>query len=509
MFEAFLNSFTFYDLDVIIALLIGSVAGIIVGIVPGVGGLFLLAFLLPFTYTMDAHSAFALLLSATATVGTSNTVTSILFGVPGTAGGVAVMFDGKPLADKGRANEAMAATFVSSAIAGVFGVIVIALILPFMRPIILLFGPAEFFILVLVAIVLMAYAVEGDPIKSLLSGGLGLMASYIGLEGSTGNTRYTFDVLYLWDGLKIVPVIIGLFAVTEMMLLLEKGNKLSGKALEASKEKGGTRRGVIAAFRHWRTMLQSSFTGVWIGLLPGVGGETAQFLSYAQAQKTSKRGKYFGTGEIEGVIAADASTSSKDGASLLPTLLFGIPGSAQMAILLAAFLIFGIQPGPKMVTEQADVTYFLLFTLVIANVFATLVCLWLARHFASLARIKSVYLVASILVMSLVGAYTTTNNIGDIVVAIVFGFIGYAMVKTGMSRATFIIGAVLGPLLEQNFTLAHQIFGWGFLGRPIVLILILAMVGTVAWYYIKGYRKKKAALVGTLGEESISEEEEA
>lgn len=481
MIDALFESLGHFGFAVLVAMLIGVVAGTVVGIIPGLGGLFLLALLLPFTYSMDMFAAFALLVSAAAVTGTSNTVTAVMFGVPGTAGGVAVTFDGHPMAKKGRANEAMAASFMASALAGIFGVIVIAILLPVLRPVVLWFGPPEFFMLVLVAVVLMAYAVRGDHLKALLSGGLGLMVSFIGLEGSTGTTRYTFDILYLWDGLKIVPVIIGLFAITEMLILLRNGSQLSGKAALVSKEPGGTRRGIRASFRHWRTLLQSSLIGVWVGLLPGVGGETSQFISYSQAQRTSKRGKHFGTGEVEGVIAADASTNSKDASSLMPTLLFGIPGSAQMALLLAAFLIFGVEPGPAMLGEQLDITVFLLLILVVAHIAATMLCLSMSRIVSLLVRVKVAYLVGAILVISLFGAYTTSNNIGDIWVAVTAGLVGYFMAKTGLSRATFIVGMVLGPLLEHNLTLTQQIHGWGFLTRPIVIVLILAIALVVVW----------------------------
>jgi Uncharacterized protein conserved in bacteria len=504
MIDALFTAFGHFDLTVMLFLMIGVIAGTIVGIIPGLGGLFLLALLLPFTYGMDMFSAFALLMAAAAVTGTSNTVTAVLFGVPGTAGGVAVIFDGHPLAKKGRANEAMAASFLSSSLAAIFGVVVIAILLPVLRPVVLWFGPPEFFMLVLAAVVLMAYAVNGDKLKALMSGGLGLLVSFIGLEGSTGTPRYTFDLLYLWDGLKIVPVIIGLFAVTEMLILMRTGTQLSDKSALMSREEGGTRRGMIGALKHWRTMLQSSIIGVWVGLLPGVGGETSQFISYTQAQRTSKRGKYFGTGEVEGVIAADASTNSKDAGSLIPTLLFGIPGSAQMALLLAAFLIFGVEPGPRMLGDQLDVTWFLLLTLVVSHVAATLICLTMSRWFAGLAKVKTVYLVGAILVISLFGTYTTSNNIGDIWVAIIAGIVGYFMFKTGMSRATFIIGLVLGPLLEHNLILTEQIHGWTYLGRPIVIVLLAAIVLVMVWPTIKAVRGKRRSLAAALSDETLS-----
>lgn len=481
MLESLLEGIGHFDGSVLVALVLGVLAGTVIGIIPGLGGLFLLALLLPFTYTMDQFSAFALLLAAAAVTATSNTVTAVLFGVPGTAGGIAVIFDGHPMAKKGEANRAMAAAFMSSAMAGVFGVVVIIALLPLLRPVVLWFGPPEYFVLVLAAVVLMAYSVRGDRLKALVSGGLGLMFSFIGLEGATGTPRYTFDILYLWDGLKIVPLIIGMFAITEMLLLLRSGTRIARDGTVAGKELGGTRRGILDAFRHWRIGLQSSLVGVWVGLLPGVGGETSQFIAYSQAQRTSKRGRYFGTGEVTGVIAADAATHSKDGGSLVPTLLFGIPGSAHMALLLAAFLVFGVEPGPEMAGEQLHVTLFMLLALIVAHVMATVLCLTMSRRFASLALLNPAYLIGAILVFATFGTYTTSNNIGDIWVALVAGAAGYAMAKAGFSRATFIVGMVLGPLLEHNMTLSQQIHGWGFFDRPIVIVLLLIVLLVIAW----------------------------
>lgn len=490
MLESLALSFDHLTLDVLLALLIGVIAGTIVGVIPGIGGLFVLALLLPFTYTMDMYAAFALLLSAAAVVATSNTVTSVLFGVPGTAGGVAVTFDGHPMAKRGEADRAMAAAFVSSSLAGIFGVVVVVALLPVFRSIVVWFGPPEYFILVLIAVVLMAFSVREHKMRALIAGGLGLLVSLVGMDYTTGTPRYTFDYVYLWDGVQIVPAIIGLFALTEMLVLLRKNIQAKKSSVKAASSWKGTMRGIRDVFIHWKVGLQSSLIGVGVGGLPGVGGETAQFLSYSQAQRTSKYGDRFGTGEVSGVIAADASSSSKDASSLVPTLLFGVPGSAQMALLLAAFLIFGVVPGPAMVDEQLDVTLFLLMILVIAHVSASILCLLLAGTFMRLVSLKPVYIATVVIVLASFGTYASTNHIGDVVTALVAGAVGYAMVSLNYSRATFIVGLVLGPVLQENLNLSISIHGATMLGRPAVITLILLAVVGMVWPKLRSLVKK-------------------
>lgn len=477
MIDGILSGFTYLSWSTAFFIGVGVLCGTVVGIVPGLGGMFILALMLPFTYGMEPSAAIGMMLASLAVIGTSNTVTSVLFGVPGNVAGVASVFDGYPLAKKGQAARALSAGFTASAIGGIFGALCLAIVLPFVQPLILLFGPSEFFALVVVALLLMSYIGNADTAKSLVAGGCGLMLGMVGMEQATGTPRYVFDQLYLWDGLPLIPAVIGLFAVAEMMLLLRTGQTVAPSGI-AHPGRGAVQ-GVLDVFRHFRTTITSSWIGVFVGLLPGLGGETAQYLAYAHAARTSKNGHKFGTGEIEGVIAADACTNSKDGGTLVPTLLFGIPGSAPTAILLTALIMFGIQPGRGMLEENLGLTWFLIIVLILSSISATLLCLAFARSFAQLTLIRPPLIIGPVLVISAFAAYTTNNSVGDIIVCFCFGLLGYYMAKNGYSRATFIVGLVLAPLLEKNLLLAMQVYGWEFLIRPIVLIVFALGIGLV------------------------------
>ena len=471
MIEAIFDGLLLFTWKTTAFVFLGIACGTIVGIIPGLGGMFILALMLPFTYGMEPTTAIAMMLAALAVIGTSNTVTSVLFGVPGNVSGVASVFDGYPLAKKGEAARALGAGFTASAVGGLIGALCLALVLPFVRPLILLFGPSEFFALVVVALVMMSYIGTADTLKALVSGGAGLMLSFVGMEMASGTLRYTFGQLYLWDGLPIIPAVIGLFAIAEMMLLLRKGEAIASS--DMSQEGGGTLRGMLDVFRNFRTTLMSSIIGVIVGLMPGLGGETAQYLAYSQAARMSKNRDNFGKGEIEGVIAADAATNSKDGGTLIPTLLFGIPGSAPTALLLSAFIMFGIQPGRSMLDEHLDFTWFLIWVLIFSGLSASILCLSFSGLLARLTYIRPNLIVAPVLVVALFGAYATNKHVGDLLVALSFGVLGYYMEKFGYSRATLVIALVLGPLLERNFLLAMQIYGGSFIFRPIVLGLLI------------------------------------
>jgi putative tricarboxylic transport membrane protein len=320
---------------------------------------------------------------------------------------------------------------------------------------------------------------EGSMVKSLASGFFGLMLSFVGLEISTGTTRYTFGWLYLQDGIKLVPLFIGVFAIAEMMLLLKKGGSIAGE--EAVDSPGTQRRqGLKDIFTYWRTTLTSSVTGVVVGLAPGLGAAAAQFIAYAQAMKLSKNGRHFGTGHVEGVIAADAATNAKDGGSLVPTLAFGIPGSSAMALLLAAMIALGIRPGQEMLTDNLHLVWMFIFILVIANIFGAALCIAFTAFLARVTHVRASSLAPPILIISLFGAYATNRQIPDVWVAVAAGLLGYVMVRYGYSRATFVIGFVLGILLERHYLLSMRLYGWEFLMRPVTMGIAIAIAAVIA-----------------------------
>jgi TctA family transporter len=457
---------------------VGVLISTVIVIIPGLGGVFAMVLMLPLVYSLTPEAGLAMLVGAMAVSGTGNTLTGVLFGVPGSATGVATILDGYPMAKKGLATRALTAGLTASAVGGVFGAIVLALVLPVMRPLVLSLGPPEFFMLIFAALVFMAYVGEGSKLKSLAAGFAGLMLSFVGLEISTATSRYTFGSLYLIDGIRLVPLFIGMFAIAEMLILLRKGGTIAAQEAQAS-ARSQVVDGFLDVFRHWRTTLTSSATGVIVGVAPGLGGAAAQFIAYAQAMKLSKNGKNFGTGEVEGVIAADAATNSKDGGSLVPTLAFGIPGSSSTALLLAAMIGMGIRPGQSMLTENLDLVWMFIFVLVLANIVGAALCIAFTGVFAKVTRVTASTLAPPILVISLFGAYSSGRALGDVWTAIVAGLIGYGMVRFGYSRATFVIGFVLGILLERHYLLSMRLYGLDFIRRPITLVIAAVVVAVV------------------------------
>lgn len=474
MIEAAAQGFGLLSFQILAWALVGVLVTNVICVIPGLGGVFSLVILLPFALELPPEAALAMLVASVAVSGSANTITSVLFGVPGSATGVATLFDGYPMAQKGEGARAVAAGLGASSAGGILGAVVLALMLPFVRPIVLALGSAEFATLILLALIMTASISSGDRVKGLIAGLLGFMLSMVGLEPSTATQRWTFGELYLWEGIQLVPVMIGLFAISEMLLLLGSGKAIAKSTASVKGQRGQVWQGLRDVLVHWRTTVQSSVVGVIVGLAPGIGGESSQFIAYAQAARTSKRSAEFGTGIVEGVIASDAATNSKDGSSLIPTLAFGIPGSASMAILLAAMIGIGLQPGPGMLTgRNLSIVWLLVYILVFGAIAGTLFSLPFVGLMARLTFIRGSVLAPIIIVVSLFGAYTSSQNVGDIVTAVSFGLLGFAMQKFDYSRTSLIIGFVLGGLFERHFLLAMRLFGWSALSRPIVIGLLI------------------------------------
>lgn len=463
----------------LIAMVLGVLFGTIAAVTPGLGGLFAIAIILPFAFRFTPAVGISLIMAVTVVSGTGNTITSVLYGIPGSASGVATTFDGYPMSRRGEGVRAVSAGLTASVLGGIVGAVTLAFALPALRPIVLLFRSPEFFALIMLALVFMAFVGQSDPIKGLISGGIGLMIAFIGLEQSTASLRFTFGQLYLWDGISLIPVVLGLYAITEMIDLIRQGS-----AINESGQKDHwwvqMKTGMMDPIHHWRATLQSSFAGLWVGMAPGLGDTAAQFVGYAQVARTSKNPKAFGTGTVEGVIAADAATNSKEGGALIPTLAFGVPGSSSMAIVIAAFLAFGIQPGPAMLTDNIDIVWMIVWILVIGNILGGVVALAITPAMARLTELRTSIIVPPILVASIFGAYSATNRVGDVVTMIAIGIIGWFFKTAGYSRAIFLIGFVLGKLLEQNYLLMMRVYGVEFFTRPIsgtIFVLIVLLLG--------------------------------
>ncbi|MCL5952292.1 MAG: tripartite tricarboxylate transporter permease [Chloroflexi bacterium] len=427
---------------------------------------------------MDPTSAFALLLGAHSVSYTGGAITTILLNTPGDPPNAATLFDGYPMTRKGQAGRALGAALSSSATGGVFGALTMIALIPIMRPLVLAFAPPEFFMMAMVGIAFIAVISGKSLLKGLIGGGFGLLLGLVGLDMSTGAQRFTFGQLYLWDGIKLIPIVLGLFAIAEMIEVAIEGDEPLPEGI-ASKMSGALE-GIKDTYRHWWLTLRCSVIGNIVGIIPGIGGDTACFFAYGHAKQTEKNGDEFGTGVVEGVIAPQSAINAKEGGALVPTIAFGIPGSAGMAILLGAFYIQGLQPGPEMLSKNLSLIFLMAWTVAIANIIAAGLCLIFANRLAKVATLPGSIIVPMVLLLAAIGAYGTHVAIEDIVLAVIFGFVGYAMKKFDWPRPVLVIGLVLARTAEKNLLLSLRLFQVAdFFTRPLTLVLIAIFIATL------------------------------
>ncbi|MDI7259053.1 MAG: tripartite tricarboxylate transporter permease [Thermodesulfobacteriota bacterium] len=477
-------------------MLIGVAIGFWVGILPGLGGGTTLALMLPFIYKMTPQEAFPFLLGMHSVCATTGDITSVLFGIPGEATTVATIVDGYPMAKKGEAGRALGAVLMSSLVGAIFGAFYLAFTIPIVRPLVLAFGSPEMFMLIILGLACIA-TLSGHGKRGLLlglmSGGFGLLCSLVGQDRQAGILRFTFGQLYLWNGLPIIPVMIGIFAIPEIVDLAVRRTAIAGDVTYGKLGKG-VMDGIKDTFRHFWLTVRCSFIGSLIGTLPGLGGAVAQWIAYAhatQSAKTEEERAGFGKGDIRGVLGPGAANNSKEGAGLVPTVAFGIPTGPGMAILLAAFFVMGLVPGPDMLSKHLTLTYSMAWTIVISNVVAVSVSLLFINHIAKLTTIRGNLINPIILLLCFVGAYTTQNHIGDLITLLIFGGIGYFMVRYRWPRPPFILGFILGKLAETYLYTSTTRYGITWLYRPKVIILFFIIVAFVLYPYIqKRFRRE-------------------
>ena len=462
----------------------------VVGFLLCLGGVVAMALLLPFTYGFETAATLALLLGAHIATIWGDSVTSILFSVPGSAKGLALCFDGYPMTKQGQAKRALAASATGALLGGIIGAIFLALCIPLIRPVILALGPSEYLMMALWGLTVIATFSEGSLMKGLTASVLGVLVAFIGMDVVTATPRFTFGSEFLMEGISFPVAMIGLFAVSEMMKLAIKGTPIVDRSLV--KEESTVWQGVQDAFRHWWLVARSSLLGLWIGVLPGVGASVAGLAAYAQAVQTSKTPERFGKGAVEGVIAPDATMGANEGGGLMPTLAFGIPGGESMAILLVAFIGLGVVPGPDMLTKNLDLVFSMVWIIVIANIAVTVIGLGITPWLARLPSLQANLMVPIVLAVCFVGAYATRGHIEDVVVAAVFGIVGYLMDKYRYSRANFVIGMVLAVMIERNLHISLTLYGRDFLlERPIALAMLLFVLVTAALPFVRNWRRKR------------------
>ncbi len=462
-------------------MLIGILLGLIVGFIPGLGGNFILSLLIPMSVGMDMISAFALLIGANSVTDAGGSVSAVLLNIPGTGKNVATTFDGFPLTKQGKAGFALGSALTASMLGGLIGGIFLMFAIMLVRPVVLKFGPAEMFALTLLGIIFISGLTGERVTKGLLMGLVGLLLSLVGDNPATGTIRFSSDIIYLWDGLPLIPVILGLFAVTEMIFLGIKGGSITEVAYVPKLISRGLLEGFLYVFRKSWISIRSSLIGIIAGVLPGLGGQAAAFFSYSYAAKTSKDPKSFGTGNVEGVIAAEAAASAEQGGALVTTLAFGIPGNTSSALLLGVFVLFGIAPGPDMLGTKLSLTFSIAWIFFLANAVGTLIALPCCGLLARLSHLKGSLVVPLILTFALIGSFTSSFDLGDIILTIIFGIAGYWMRKYKYPMAPLVLGLVLGSMAERNMQLAYNLFGLNFLVRPIVLVILFCGLLIILW----------------------------
>lgn len=472
-------------------LVIGVVAGSIVGIIPGLNGLTALALMIPFVYGMDPAVGLSFLLATHAVVNTASSVPAILLGIPGDPGSTATVIDGHALAKKGRSGEAIGAAVGASGIGGVLGAMVLLLLLPMLAPVVLYFKSPDSLMIALFGISLIGVLSKGSMAKGLLAGALGMMFATFGYQATTGVPRFWFDVDYLLDGFNLIPVTLGLFAVPEVLSL-----GATGRSIAASDTPPVDRHQVFAgvrqALRNKVSVVRSALIGVGTGIIPGLGGATAPWLAYMSAAETSKNRAEFGTGAIEGVIAPEASNNAKEGGALVPTLAFGIPGSSAMALMIGAFYMLGLTPGPEFLGKNMPTAVHLTLTVAVANIGAALLAIGFGSYVTGITRVPGRVLAPLLMLTLVIGTYATSNSPMDILFLVLFGALGLLMKEWNYSRPAFLIGFVLAPMIETYLHISLSAHGWSFLTRPISIIAIVAIVAIVIRTALRQSQEKAA-----------------
>lgn len=480
-------------------MLIGIFVGFWVGLLPGIGGGTTLALMLAFIYQMAPVQAFAFLLGMHSVTATTGDITSILFGIPGEGSAAATVLDGHAMAKKGEAGRALGAALMSSLVGAIIGAAALALAIPVVRPLVLTFGSPELFMMAVVGIAsISSLTGRGSRamLRGFLAGGLGLLFAMVGQDPQAGILRYHFGQLYLWDGLKLVPVLVGFFAIPEIVDLAVRRTAIAGN-VPVGRLTHGVVEGIKDTFRHRWLTLRCSLIGTWIGILPGLGGAVAQWMAYAhavQGARTAEDRERFGKGDVRGVLGPGAANNSKEGGDLIPTVAFGVPGSSAMAILLGGFLILGLAPGPDMLTKHLAITYSMVWTIVVANIITVGASLAFLNHLAKLTTIRGPLLIPFLILLTFVGAYTASNNMGDVIVALIFGGLGYLMVRFGWPRAPLVLGLVLGNIVESYLWVSTARYGAAWLTRPGVLVLIALACLVVAWPFFQERRIRARAV---------------
>jgi putative tricarboxylic transport membrane protein len=463
---------TLTDPTLVFLLLCATLGGVVIGALPGLNATTGAALLLPFTLTMDPVPAIALLTAIYCSATFAGAITAILINTPGTSASATTCLDGYPMAQRGEAGRALGLAVVSSTVGGVFSVLVLMACAPILARAAYNFAPPEYFALTLFGLSMLISVGGGSAIKNLISGAFGILLATVGTDLLTSVKRFTFESPHLYDGIGFVPVMIGVFGISELISqasrLSEKRERVIMDAIKLPSKEDYR--------RVWKTILRSSGIGTFIGVLPAEGATVASMIGYNEAKRWSKKPEEFGKGSPEGIAGSEAANNSATGGAMVPTLALGIPGSPTAAVILAGLLVHGLRPGPTMFTDQAEFAYAIFWSMLFVNLLFLLVGLYGARAFARVTLIPVTVLWPCVFVFSIVGAYALDQSMFDVWIAIAAGILGYFMRMYGFSVVPLAIGLILGGMLEQRLGQSMVMLDekwWLMLSRPISLFFFI------------------------------------
>ena len=474
----------------------GTIIGVIFGAMPGVSASMAVALALPFAYAMDPIVAIAFLVSVYCASITGGGITAILFKIPGTPSSAPTTFDGYVMAERGEAGKALGYSLVASAFGGLVAAFAMALISPQLAAVALEFGPSEIFAVSLLGLSVLSFLDSDNIVKTLISGCIGLFLACVGMDPMLGVLRFTFGSSTLLSGIEMIPVMVGLFAVTEVFKQTDKQKKIdvNNNLITHYRETSAKLPTLKELWETKWTMIRASVLGTIVGILPGAGAIIASFLAYAIEKKTSKKSKLLGTGIPDGIVASEAANNSATGGSMVPLLSLGIPGGNAAAIMMTALVVQGVQVGPLLIKQQPEYISSVFASMLVTNIVMVIVSMWIAKIFAKILSVPYSILGPIIIIFATIGAYATNNNTGEVMLMVVAGIIGYLFSKLNYNPAALVLGLVLGEMCESNFRRAYTLTNGSILGifsKPITFVIVTICVVMIAYPLVKFLISKK------------------
>ena len=462
------------------ALAAGTIYGIVIGVLPGLGPSAGMALAIPLVMSWNPATALIFMGALYKCSNYGGSLTAILVNTPGDASNAATVLDGYPMCERGRGGVALGLSATSALVGGTIGMICLIFAAPFLADFALQFGPSEYFLTAILALSLIAAVVQGATIKGLMAAGLGLLLSTVGFDVIAGHLRYTFDWAPLEDGIPLIQALVGLFAVTQALVLAESAASIS----RIAKLSGSVWEGVRSYFRHPAIVVRSALIGLFVGVLPAVGQSSAGLLAWADAKRVSKRPETFGQGAPEGVLAAETATNACMPGDLVCTIALGVPGSVGAAVFLGVMIIFGVVPGPLAFVDKAEVIYSLFVALFLTSFVVFIVGVTVARRLAVVTLLPNNVIVPLILVVSLLGSFAIRNEMADVIISLAFGALGYVMLKGGFTPIPLLLGLVLGEMVETNYHRAllvsggsYSIFYASVICKVLIVLTVLSLIG--------------------------------